>query len=227
MPESLVVQRPERPAAQLVLLFHGVGATAQDLVPLARILAAALPGAMVVSVSAPHPSSLGRGQEWFSVVGVSEQSRPGRIAQAMDAFRDTVAHWQRAAGVGPEGTTLVGFSQGAIMSLEAARTEPAIAGRIVSLAGRFATLPQQVAASIRFHFVHGAQDAVIAVDHGIAAAQALEDLGAAVTLDVLPSLGHGIDPRVASLLVDRLTRSAAPAAFLQSASPPEDQRGSV
>ncbi len=209
MHDSMIIQRPHGPASDLVLLFHGVGATARDLAPLGAIVAKARPEAMVVSVNAPHPSSLGRGREWFSVVGVTEQSRPGRVAQAMSAFVDTVAHWQREAEATPARTTLIGFSQGAIMSLEAARHEPVLAGRIVSIAGRFAAIPQDVPSSIVFHFIHGAQDQVIAVQHGVDAAQELGRLGASVTLDVVPGLGHGVDARAASILAGRLTTGPA------------------
>lgn len=204
MHESMIIQRPDGPSSELVLLFHGVGATANDLAPLGAIVANAMPEATVVSVSAPHPSSLGRGREWFSVVGITEQSRPGRVAQAMSAFVDTVAHWQRDAGATPARTTLIGFSQGAIMSLEAARQEPVLAGRVVAIAGRFAVIPESLPAPIAFHFIHGAQDQVIPAQHAVDAAEELGQLGAPVTLDVVPGLGHGVDARVASILVERL-----------------------
>lgn len=204
MHESVIIQRPGGLARELVLLFHGVGATANDLMPLGAIVANAMPEATVVSVNAPHPSSLGRGREWFSVVGVTEQSRPGRVAQAMSAFVDTVAHWQREAGATPARTTLIGFSQGAIMSLEAARQEPVLAGRVVAIAGRFAVMPESLPASIAFHFIHGAQDQVIPARHAVETAAAFRQRGVLVTLDVLPRLGHTIDARVASILIERL-----------------------
>jgi phospholipase/carboxylesterase len=204
MHDSVIIRQPDGPAGELVLLFHGVGSAASDLVPLGKIVADAMPQAMVVSVNAPHPSSLGRGREWFSVMGVTEQSRPARVAEAMGAFADTVAHWQHEAGVAPAHTTLIGFSQGAIMSLESARREPVLAGRIVSLSGRFAAVPDSVPASIDFHFIHGAQDPVISLQHAVAAEQELGRLGAPVTLDVVPGLGHGVDARVAAILVERL-----------------------
>lgn len=204
MHESVIIQRPDGPASELVLLFHGVGATANDLVPLGAMVANAMPEATVVSVNAPHPSSLGRGREWFSVVGVTEQSRPGRVAQAMGAFVDTVAQWQREAGATPARTTLIGYSQGAIMSLEAGRQEPVLAGRVVAIAGRFAVTPESLSASIAFHFIHGAQDQVIPARHAVEAAAALRERGVLVTLDVLPSLGHTIDARVGSILIERL-----------------------
>lgn len=57
---SLLVAHPEV-SDQLVLLFHGVGSSAQDLAPVSQALAQARPRATVVSVEAPHPSQLGRG----------------------------------------------------------------------------------------------------------------------------------------------------------------------
>ena len=91
---SLVIARPTD-SDELLLLFHGVGASAQDLVPLGEALARARPRATVVSVEAPHPSALGRGREWFSVVGVTEENRPGRIASAMPLFLGAISRWHR------------------------------------------------------------------------------------------------------------------------------------
>lgn len=76
---SLMLTNPQA-SDQLVLLFHGVGSSAQDLAPAGQALAQARPRATVVSVEAPHPSTLGRGKEWFSVIGITEQNRPQRIA---------------------------------------------------------------------------------------------------------------------------------------------------
>ena len=50
MSDSLIIARPDGPPQQLVLLFHGVGATPEDMAPLGRILAAEFPSAFVVSV---------------------------------------------------------------------------------------------------------------------------------------------------------------------------------
>lgn len=214
MPESIVVQRPSAPAAdqegkELVLLFHGVGSSAQALKPLAAYVANAMPQAMVVSVASPHPSTLGNGHEWFSVLGITEANRPARIAAALPAFAKTVAHWQREAGSAPSRTTLIGFSQGAIMALEASLTQPMLAGRVVSMAGRFAVLPLKASAAKRVHFIHGKEDQVIAPSHSVSAASGLAALGTRTTLDLLPGLGHGIDERAAALVLERLKSDQA------------------
>ena len=119
MHRGLIIQRPDAAGrAELLLLFHGVGSSPEDLQPLGQALAARWPGAWVVSVRSPHPSDVGRGWQWFSVQGVTEANRPERVAAAMPVFFETIGAWQRHTGAGPDRTTLLGFSQGAIMALE-------------------------------------------------------------------------------------------------------------
>ena len=202
---SIVIARPERPA-QLVLLFHGVGSSAANLAPLGEAIARARPDAMVVSIDAPFPSGLGSGREWFSVLGITEQNRPERIARVISLFLDVISQWQRTSGVGPAGTVLVGFSQGAILSLEATQTEVATnpAERVIALAGRFAVPVRQAPPRLRYNLIHGAQDAVVSHTFSVAAAEALKALGGDATLDLLPGLGHGIDARALQLVIGYL-----------------------
>jgi len=199
---SVIVARPKT-ATQLVLLFHGVGSSAANLVPLGRAIAQAHPGAMVVSVDAPRASTLGSGREWFSVVGITEQNRPERIANVMPLFLETVAKWQQSSGIGPEGTALVGFSQGSIMSLEATQVAD-LAHRVVAISGRFAQPPRRAPANVMFRFVHGEEDAVIDARFSVQAAEFLNALGADATARLLPGLGHGIDERAAQLVLESL-----------------------
>lgn len=198
---AIVLARPED-ATQLVLLFHGVGSSAANLAPLGVAIAQARPAAVVVSVDAPHASTLGSGREWFSVVGITEQDRPRRIDQVMPLFLETVAHWQQATGIEAAGTTLVGFSQGAILSLEATQVDrPEVARRVIALAGRFAQPVRRAPQGVRVHLIHGEQDGVVSTRFSVDAAQALQALGADVTLDLLPGLGHGIDARALGLVI--------------------------
>ncbi len=204
MSESIIVARPEGQAEQLMLLFHGVGSTALDLVPLGRVLAAEFPAAFVVSVAAPMPSEAGGGCQWFSVQDISEENRPARVEAALPAFMATVAHWQKEAGVGTDAVALIGFSQGGIMALEATRDQPAIAGRVVSIAGRFATLPTTPNPGTTLHLLHGKLDPVIPYGFTVEAAKHLVAIGADITADVIPFVGHQINDEIATLMIERL-----------------------
>jgi phospholipase/carboxylesterase len=204
---SLVLARPEA-SDQLVLLFHGVGSSAQDLAPVGQALAQARPQATVVSVEAPHPSQLGFVKQWFSVVGVTEENRPQRIAQAMALFLQAIQHWQGLTGIGPDRTVLVGFSQGAIMSLESTQASLEFTGaahRVISLAGRFAEPVRRAPAHVRLHLIHGEQDGVVQTKWSVEAASQWRALGGTVTLDLVSGLGHGIDARALRHALDHLT----------------------
>lgn len=206
MQDAVIVQRPDasRPGpAELVLLFHGVGSSAENLRPLGEAIAATLKHAWIVSVGSPDASELG-GWQWFSVKGITEANRPARVAATMPRFVDTIAHWQREAGVDAKATTLIGFSQGAIMALESTQLEHPPANRVVAIAGRFAQTPRVAPAHVQLHLMHGEQDRVMPVALAVEAAAQLRELGAQVTLDRFAGLGHGIDGWVARKLVERL-----------------------
>lgn len=205
MSEPIEVHTPKAGAPdRLFLLFHGVGATADGLVPLAEFIAAHFPQAVVLSVPAPYPSDFGSGRQWFSVRGVTEENRPARVAEAMPVFADTVRALQRRYGLGPEATVLVGFSQGAIMSLESVRMDQRLASHVVSIAGRFARLPERAPGHTAIHFLHGQSDGVVLASYASAAAQKLKQLGADVTLDLVPYAGHEITQQMAQAMVERL-----------------------
>ena len=206
MQDAVIIQRPSSPRpgpAELVLLFHGVGSDAENLRPLGEALAGTLNHAWIVSVRSPDASELG-GWQWFSVQGVTEANRPARVAATMSRFVETIAHWQREADVDAAATTLIGFSQGAIMALESTQLQQPSADRVVAIAGRFAQTPRVAPAHTRLHLMHGEQDRVMPVALAVAAAERLQELGTNVTLDRFAGLGHGIDGRLARRLIERL-----------------------
>lgn len=207
MKTDLILQRPRTPdSAQLLLLFHGVGSSAEDLAPLGQALASQRPNAWVISVRSPDRSDLGRGWQWFSVQGVTEANRPERVASAMPAFVERIRAWQTETGVAPLNTTLVGFSQGAIMALESTQLPNASrhAARVVAIAGRFAQPPRSNPENVAVHLLHGEQDQVMPVRLAMEAERELKSLGASPTLDRFAGLGHGIDARVFQAIGRRL-----------------------
>ena len=130
----------------------------------------------------------------------------------MPRFVQAVRQWQQDCAIGPERTTLIGFSQGAIMALESTQLDSPPAARVIALSGRFAQPPRIAHASLRTHLVHGDADAVMPVRGAVDALAQLQALGAVATLDRLPALGHGIDARVVEAVVRRL-EDATPASI--------------
>lgn len=206
--QNIVVQQPAKPE-QLILLFHGVGDSAAGMAPVGSHFAQAFPQALVVSIDAPFASGMGNGRQWFSVQGITEEGRQGRIDDVMAQFVATVRQWQQQSGLNAQQTTLVGFSQGTIMSLESVKAQPQLAGRVIGFSGRFATLPQQPIADVVIHLIHGEQDGVIRVEHAKAAVSSLTALGHQVTLDLDANTGHGINQPMLECAIGQLRRDIA------------------
>ncbi len=126
----------------------------------------------------------------------------------MPGFAAEIRRWQLQAGLGPEATVLIGFSQGAMMVLEAVSHagDTAIAGRVVAAAGRYAQLPEEAPAGTTLFLMHGKADEVVHYGYTVEAAKHLVSLGADVVADVIPFVGHTIDAEVLELLVERLRK---------------------
>jgi phospholipase/carboxylesterase len=197
-----------QPTAQpLVILLHGVGQVPAAMAPLGERIAAALPGARIVALPAALPYDLGQdgraGLQWFSVDGITEGNRPGRIQAALGAFTEAIRAVQHAHGAAPQDTVLAGFSQGAIMALAGCR-EAWLARHVVAIAGRFAPLPAQWPHPTAVSLVHGSMDGTVPADHSRRAAACLARLGAAVRLDLLPRTVHRLSPALLDAAVRAL-----------------------
>jgi len=222
MTQDIVVQAPAQ-AAQLFLLFHGYGADAQDMQPLAKRFAEEFPQACVVCVQAAEPAEAGFGWQWFPLQGVTEENRPERVSLAMPEFVALVRAWQQRTGVSHEATALVGFSQGGIMSLAASLQESNLCGRVLGFSSRFVELPVQAPETVTYHLFHGKSDNVIHYGYAVSGAERLVAIEADVTADVLPYIDHEIHPNMIDLAIERLT-THVPKRFYQQvqASDPGD-----
>ncbi|WP_395755111.1 esterase [Edwardsiella ictaluri] len=198
-----VVQQPTGTAQQLILLFHAVGDNPVAMGQIGEYFARAFPLALVVSVGSPEPSPDGAGLQWYAQEGEDDESRPGRIAAALPRLIALVRHWQRVSGVGYAATALVGFSQGATMALEAVRSEPDLAGRVIAFSGRFATLPQHKLGNTVVHLLHGSEDPRVSLAHAQEAELRLRSFGTDVTLDIEP-VGHAINAALMEAALERM-----------------------
>lgn len=192
--------------SRLVILLHGVGGTPADMAPLGERIAAELPDARIAALPAAHPFDLGaQGYQWFSVDGITEENRPGRIRAALDSFISAIQAAQQQHGAAPETTTLVGFSQGAIMSMAGCHAAW-LAHHAVAIAGRFAPLPARWPQDTAVSLVHGTMDGTMPADHSRRAAARLGELGADVHLDLVPRAVHMLSPAMQDAVIEALRR---------------------
>jgi phospholipase/carboxylesterase len=199
----------------LVILLHGVGARGADLAGLGAQWAAVLPEARFAAPDAPFAFDQGGpGRQWFSVAGVTQVNRPGRVVAGRAAFDDTLRAIIAAHGLtdDPGRVALAGFSQGAIMALDAVASGRWTFGAVVAFSGRLTTPPPLARARTPVLIAHGEIDGVIPVTEAVEARDRLAGAGTDVTLRTWPRVGHAISPEGAALAADFLARSLSPVA---------------
>lgn len=198
-------------ATRLVIFLHGVGSRGEDLLPLAGPLRNALPDTAFAAPDAPFPFPYGMGHQWFSIAGVTEDNRAGRIEAARADFDRVIREVIETYGFSEklDRVAFVGFSQGTIMALDALVSGRWPVGAIVGFSGRLASpLPLSPDKATPVLLVHGAADSVIPAAETVKAAAILQELGVDVDSRILSGLDHTISAEGVELagafLADRL-----------------------
>lgn len=193
---------PTEPRAKHLFVFlNGGGASAESMISVAFKFQARFPSAALVVPGAFDPADEeDDGQPHYAMMAAGDDSRMERLDAILPRVEDLVRREQTNSGVAPEGTVLIGFSQGGTVALEAVKQYPGLAGAVVAYSARFGRLPL-AGASIhaRVHLVHGEHDAIVSRVHSERAARVLAAMHVPVTLDIVEDLGHALSHHAVSL----------------------------
>ena len=183
----------------LLLLLHGYGSNEEDLFS----FASELPNdSYVISVRAPYDLQP-YGHAWYAIHFDADENKFSDNVQAKQsveliaAFIDEIV---KQYPIDAKNVTLIGFSQGAILSYATALTYPEKVAKVVALSGYFnrEIMPEVIDTNaishLKFFVSHGSVDQVIPVDWARKAKPALENLGLKVEYQEYP-VGHGVAPQ--------------------------------
>ncbi|HEV7858766.1 MAG TPA: alpha/beta fold hydrolase, partial [Pyrinomonadaceae bacterium] len=174
----------------LLLLLHGIGSNEEDLLGLAPYLDERF---LIVSARAPVVMGMGS-YGWFNI----EFTPQGMLAdieqaktslQQLTGFIDELLETYRAES---RCVYLMGFSQGAMMSLALALTEPQKVAGAVLMSGRFPSQVLEHAPDVRalkgkpFLVTHGLYDPLLPIEEGRAVRKNLEALTVELTYREYP-----------------------------------------
>ena len=111
---ELISLNSESATNRLVLL-HGWGADAQDLVPVGKLLTEGFKDFEIVSLSAPHSHPSGFGRQWYPLYPHKWEQIPKAVSDLEKRLNNFSLE-----KIPLEKTFLLGFSQGGAMALELA-----------------------------------------------------------------------------------------------------------
>jgi|MGYP003600267911 phospholipase/carboxylesterase len=183
----------------LLLLLHGYGSNEEDLFSFAPELP---DDSYVISVRAPYDLQP-YGHAWYAIHFDADENKFSdnvQAKQSVEIIASFIDEIVKQYPIDTENVTLIGFSQGAILSYATALTYPKKISKVVALSGYFnqEILPEVIdtkaISHLKFFVSHGSVDQVIPVDWARKAKPALENLGLEVEYQEYP-IGHGVSPK--------------------------------
>ncbi|WP_264521335.1 alpha/beta hydrolase [Flavobacterium sp. N1994] len=183
----------------LLLLLHGYGSNEEDLFS----FAAELPdNYYVISARAPYDMMYGS-YAWYAINFDADENKFSDIGQAR-ASRDIIANFIDELlanyAIDSDNVTLIGFSQGSILSYAVALSYPEKIQRVVAMSGYLNTeiavddFATNDFTNLKIFASHGMVDQVIPVEWARKSIPVLEQLGIQVVYKEYP-VGHGVAPQ--------------------------------
>lgn len=195
----------------LLLLLHGYGSNEEDLFSFAGELPDSY---FVVSVRAPHSIGYG-GYAWYAIYmdrGPEKFSDEVQARASRNLISDFIDEITTELPIDKDDVTLIGFSQGSILSYAVALSHPEKVRRVAALSGYLNTEIAEKGyeandfSNLGLFISHGTSDQVIPVDWARKAKPSLDQLGIRSEYCEYP-VGHGVAPKNFFDLKDWLERT--------------------
>ncbi|HCQ9958923.1 dienelactone hydrolase family protein [Acinetobacter baumannii] len=191
-----------------VILLHGVGSNGHDLEVVGEFFKSNFPALEYVSPNAPFNfMNSPNAYQWFSITGVTEGNRYARVVEARSSFDEKIREILKENQMENqlERVVFCGFSQGAIMALDAVVSGRWPIGGVISIAGRLTSpIKSGINKNTKVLLIHGEADTVIPVTESQLAYQELHAAEMKVELNIFPFTAHQITQSILDLSVDFL-----------------------
>ena len=194
-----LIKKPqsETEKAPLILLLHGYGSNAEDLFSFVGELPE---NAIIVSAQAPYDLQYGS-YAWYAIDFDADENKFSHLNQARIS-RDLIAIFidelLQNYAIDNDQVTLIGFSQGTILSYAVALSYPEKIQKVVAFSGYLnldivkENYQKNNFSKLKMFISHGAQDQVIPVEWARKAPSLLNDIGVQNTYHEY-QMGHGIN----------------------------------
>jgi phospholipase/carboxylesterase len=196
--------RSGEPPHPCLLLLHGRGADEHDLLGLAGLLD---PRLFCVSARAPLRAPGLPGYQWHTSLATGSPE-PVSMLQSLSRLRQLLGELAGAYPVDPERLFVLGFSQGAAMTLALTSAEPAAVAGALALSGFWPPAARAEALKGKPLFVaHGTADPILPVHFGRGVRDSLRAAGADLTYREYPMAHQITEAELADVnawLADRL-----------------------
>lgn len=185
--------------APLLVLLHGYGSDESDLFSFAEELPNEL---FIISLRAPHKLQP-YGNAWYAINFDAQQNKWNDIEQAQQAMKTIISCIKQACtqyDLDKNNVSLLGFSQGCILSMALAINHPELIKNVIGLSGYICKefieehRTKKDFSHLDFYCSHGSSDQVIPVDWARETPNFLTEKGIKHTYSEFP-VGHSVAPQ--------------------------------
>ena len=182
--------------APLLVLLHGYGSDESDLFSFAEELPNEL---FIISLRAPHKLQP-YGNAWYAINFDAQQNKWNDVEQAQEAMKIIVSCIEQACtqyDLDKNNVSLLGFSQGCILSMALAINHPELIKNVIGLSGYVCEefieedRTKKDFSHLDFYCSHGSSDQVIPVDWARETPNFLTEKGIKHKYSEFP-VGHGV-----------------------------------
>lgn len=185
--------------APVIFMFHGYGSDENDLFSFATELNDKY---MVISARAPYPMQP-YGHAWYAInfdMSGGKFNDEDQAVKSRDLIAKFIDEALRVYPIDTNNVTLLGFSQGTILSYAVALSYPEKVQRVIALSGYLSEdilkddYKQNDFSNLKFYCSHGSVDQVIPVDWARKVKPFFENLNIEFEYSEFP-VGHGVSPQ--------------------------------
>lgn len=201
LPLEYIIREPlvKIKRSPVIFMLHGYGSNEEDLFSFADELPKEY---TIISIRAPHKLP-DFGYAWYAIDFDAEQNRWSNNEQAIEA-RDLVMKFIDEAcklyNLDVKNITLLGFSQGSILSMAIAISYPRKVKNVIALSGYLnadilkENYRKDNHSALHFYVSHGTSDQVIPIEWARKTPEFLKNLGINYKYEEFP-VGHGVAPQ--------------------------------
>lgn len=186
----------------LVVFLHGYGANGVNLLDLAYEFRGVLPEAHFISPNGVQPWEGGfpDAYQWFSLQsglnGLDLDSKAQDIKNSNKILESFIDHQLERFNLKPENLFIIGFSQGALMSIYQGLIKHTKPAGIIAFSGKL-VLPESIGEKTlskpEICLIHGEKDPIVPFSNFLEAKKTLEQQQITFESHAIPNLEHSID----------------------------------
>ena len=174
---------------KVVLMLHGYGASGNYMIQIAPKIHA--PNTLFLAPNAPYLNETG--YQWFEVDhSFNTDTVKTGLTQVRPIVLQMIDSIQRDYKIEYEDIILLGFSQGAMLTLDIITHHPELR-KAIAISGAFFPFENINAKSKDILLIHGTNDETVSFQYSVDGEKQLKELGAHVTFKMIPGLDHHIN----------------------------------